>query len=169
MRARATPRPTSRRSRLTSAPQRVQLGPRDRHHLRRFHGHAQLSPLATVMVKPNSDPRPPQAPTVLTAATRCARRVPVRTAKRVSPSPDAVRPGPTNLGAWRAGDQGVRWLPIPAVLSLDDSSSADFAVPRPIDVLGLWRSRDCCDGNRMGTPVPCTSDPVPSPLIPLDP
>jgi hypothetical protein len=25
------------------------------------------------------------------------------------------------------------------------------------------------DGNRMGTPVPCTSNPVPSPPIPLDP
>jgi hypothetical protein len=33
----------------------------------------------------------------------------------------------------------------------------------------LWRSRDCRDGNKMGTPVQCMSDPVPSLLIPLDP
>jgi hypothetical protein len=61
--------------------QRVKLGTRDRHHPRRFHGHAQLPPLTTVAVEPSSEAARSRAPTTQPPLRR-ARYVPVRTAKQ---------------------------------------------------------------------------------------
>jgi hypothetical protein len=68
---------------------------------------------------------------------------------------------------WRAEDQGFGGCP-------DQPCSASTVLPaltsplRGRSMNWSWRVRASAE-MRTGTPVPCTSDPVPSPLIPLDP